>query len=97
MSEEVSRLRGLVARLQAAQESAELRTPIPTSPPRAPIATTKMENGHERSSVSVSSSVSAFEESGEEHRIPSEERREKDLSQPVKVSGVRNGDQVVNV
>ncbi|VDM30473.1 unnamed protein product [Hydatigera taeniaeformis] len=58
LSEEVSRLRGCIARWQTTQEEASLRTPTASSPPQATTTVIPVENGGTK--VSDSSSSASF-------------------------------------
>ncbi|KAL5966069.1 hypothetical protein TSMEX_006198 [Taenia solium] len=61
LSEEVSRLRGCIARWRTTQEEASLRTPTTCSPPQATTEAVTLESGDSKASDSSSSiSLSAF-------------------------------------
>lgn len=107
LSEEVSRLRGCIARWQTMQEEASLRTPTACSPPQATTAAVTVENGDSKlsdssSSTSLSSSFSPCYEIESLSApslpalpppLPQQQRRQ----QGVKVPSISNVDQVVNV
>ncbi|VDK23003.1 unnamed protein product [Taenia asiatica] len=71
LSEEVSRLRGCIARWRTTQEEASLRTPTTCSPPQATTEAVTLESGDSKASDSSSSiSLSAFSPGCELEPLP---------------------------
>ncbi|KAH9280080.1 Ecotropic viral integration site 5 -like protein [Echinococcus granulosus] len=102
LSEEVSRLRGCIARWQAMQEEASLRTPTTCSPPQATTAAVILENDDTKvsdSSSSTSTSPSAFYPGYEVESLPATPLPAPPLPQQphrqqgMKMSAICNGDQ----